>query len=297
MPTTSGILSDLEKDVENRCVMKSHADAPALTGGRVASDVEESSCYKAGTCLCGENADAEHIHKNFVALFKPFLRVQSVPRAGQASGGPGGLGGHGGSNKQKPKPKKPVARLLMEQGMVVLKFVKCQIENEPVLDLVSCWQGVAQDWVDGREMPVQNPWRRQAHQDECHWVHVAFTNFRDWKFSFLLMHQGSASFRRVSRHGDQLVELRVPADACFLSEVAFFKRLNLASAGWKASLHCIATDMEPLPDIEMAPDTIEVKCFGNIPELNIWKARLQGRGYELRQLRPAQPCKTKSTVP
>ena len=266
-PEKSGLLGELDKDLEDRCSLKCHADAPKLVGERgLSQDFREKPCRHLGICVCGcgKNAPVTWMQSNVVALFKPFFRVRPAPK--QAPGGP-----------QKQKGQKPVPRLLMEQGMLVFRFTSARPEEAaeclPLPDTMCNWEQTAEALVSKSDVAtLRNAFDRPRHVDETIWFHISFANYRDWTFSFLHLEEDSTRAARAD-NGDMLTVLQVPPEAVFRRDIAAFQRhLNLRAA-WKATVYVIHSDSAALTSLDMAPDIVEVKRLQTIPELCIWKAK------------------------
>ena len=261
MPSTSastgGVLQQLEVDVANRTLVRIHAEAPKLSDtGPDEARFQLKPCYGYGVCICGDCVLAKRFHSNLVAFFRPYLRVTREPHPKGAA---------------KAKAKKPVPRLLMEQGMFVFKFQSMPLETE-VPDVSSSWEQICDSLVHGSEIavvPLQSLFEPTPHESKTIWAHVSFVNYRDWTFSFSFLEEAGEA---TTDSGQKLTVLKVPNQAQFETDVAAFKTLFDLKPCWIVSAYVIYADAEILPDMDMAPDVVEVTRLMSIPELRLWKA-------------------------
>ena len=267
----SGVLAELEDEMEQRTSMRKHADAPSLCNE--SGSFQLAPCHEAGFCLCGDGdaGSAVHFRSNLVALFRPFLRAVLEKQSGRHAGP---------VSQQKRKAKKPVPRQLMEQGMFVFKFTSEEAESSLVRpDLSQNWEQICDELARDVQLAVlpRGACFAATPPPVCKtvWAHVSFANYRDWKFTFLLLEELPESERQQSltmQHRSDLIALKV-SDAGFHRDLSVFAKLGL-DCSWKAAAHAIFVDDEGLCDMDMTPDIVEVSRLKSIPELQIWKARV-----------------------
>lgn len=241
--------------MDARTDMRLHKDAPKLLPVDNNLGFSLAPCHAAGVCICADGGMLSRLRQNMVELLRPALRVQQQ-KAGT----------------EKTKSKKPAARLLMEQAMLVFKFESAPTATAHVLPDPNCnWEQVSREVAGDLQIaPVSD---LGTFAKKTLWAHVPYGHFRDWKFTFLFLEETGQGEKRCSRTGQALTELRVPVHAEFLTDVVAFQQKFDLDCAWQMSLRVIYLDDEQLPLFDTSPDVVEVMRQSTVPDMWIWKAQ------------------------
>ena len=269
-----------------------------LTDKDLSNSVGQTTCYKFGTCVCGQaekvtkKHDALNLHENFVRLFRPYIILKPLPK------------------KRSQQPSKPVpaedapqkvptvaeskearksrVRKFLDKGFLVARFhLPADVRDLLFADL--------SDKQDSWCAAAYNIFRGNGPIHDEVWFHMSYANLQTWMFTFLRLERLSGAVQ--DSEGKQVIRLKVPAEPGVYTTVEAFKATLHFPTTWDVSWYAIDSSNKAIDDEFVFPDTVDVSLLpdSEIPVLRVWQGSCAEAAERDRLERMARKRKAESS--
>ena len=200
----------LLRDTQAKTAAAALAPSPLLP----AQQFVPKLCHTLGQCVCGDNADPEHMFRNLVRHFKHFF---ADPKCGE--------------------------RKLLNKRLVVLKFQPRAATHNGFAPI-----GPAQDDCD-EAYSSEAAFLGLQDDVESFFVHIGHANLSTWRLSFLELGLAPESRRATKMEWDLLAPPLVDEvgdSLAAFTDVEFFRKLDLTKP-WMVTVMAISGLLGPCP--------------------------------------------------
>ena len=222
---------------------------------------QTSLCRQLLFCVCraGKNQEAFHVVQNFIALLKPQVKAQSKPS------------GPGDADKKKKEIIKPLGRVKLEAGFLVLRLQA----SRPGAALAG-----SSDSCHSWKLAMR---RRQATTNadgDIVYFHIGYMNFQNYHCAGLELHLQEERF-------DGSLILQASSPLRFQRFLPFVhERLDL-DLSWTCSFMLLRSTDEPLLASDMKGGLVSAEPFPDMSSFRVWKGLREERLSRMQRCRAA----------
>ena len=262
---------------ESMCDMILHTDETPVPD---ASDALPTRCAQLGMCVCASHGlQAYLFHCRLIFCLKAFFTPKRSRRIRDAAGNM--VVKELSQAEQLQQTKLKSNRKLLDDGFVVvcLRPSNRTTSAEEVLppkSMHSSWKALA--------MTAMNVSAgAEADSPSCLWLHLGHINYTTWALGVLRLDEAGADADRP-----EYMRLQVPTPQECCHSVRMFQQSGINFTGpWHFTVSLILSNNDVLERASMRPDTVLVKQYAEVPEMEFWQ------GWAVEQARHEKNTKSR----